>query len=137
MTHARGLGAWLSRAAPRSARGVVTIAIVSDARMRSLNKQFRGVDKVTDVLSFPEEVEKKGSHPTPFLGEIVIAVGIASKQAKIQGHSVVIEFRVLALHGLLHLLGYDHQVDDGQMGRVEARLRRRAGLPPGLIARTS
>jgi probable rRNA maturation factor len=112
---------------------MVTVAIVSDKKIRSLNKQFRGIDTVTDVLSF----EEKGPGKSLFLGEIVIAAGIAAKQAKILGHSVVVEFRVLALHGLLHLLGYDHEVDDGRMGRVEARLRRKAGLPPGLIARSS
>ena len=146
--HARGLGPWLVRSAPRSARGEVTVAIVADAKMRALNRRFRRKDKVTDVLSFPE----KGSgafftragrkrHPTPFpapfLGEIVIARGVAARQARVLGHPVRLELRILALHGLLHLLGYDHEADKGQMARVEARLRRRAGLPVGLIARSS
>ena len=74
---------------------------------------------------------------SPFLGDIVIARGIARKQAKMLGHSLAIEFRVLALHGLLHLLGYDHEGDNGRMARAEARLRRKAGLPHGLIARSS
>jgi probable rRNA maturation factor len=126
-----GLGRWLARTAPKSARGQVTVAIVPDATMRGLNKRFRGVNKATDVLSF------QANAGPAFLGEIVIARGMAQKQARALGHSLTIELRVLALHGLLHLLGYDHDVDNGQMGRVEGRLRRRAGLPDGLIARSS
>jgi probable rRNA maturation factor len=99
--------------------------------MRRLNSVYRHVDRPTDVLSFPE---KTGS---PFLGDIVIARGIARKQAQKLGHSLKTELRVLALHGLLHLLGYDHENDDGRMARTEARLRRKAGLPAGLIARSA
>ena len=73
----------------------------------------------------------------PILGDIAIARGIARKQAKLLGHSLATELRVLALHGLLHLLGYDHESDNGRMARAEARLRRKAGLPLGLIARSS
>jgi probable rRNA maturation factor len=69
------------------------------------------------------------------LGDIVIARGVAARQAKAEGHTDATELRVLALHGLLHLLGYDHESDDGEMGRVEARLRRRGGLTGGLIER--
>jgi probable rRNA maturation factor len=69
------------------------------------------------------------------LGDIVIARGVARRQARAAGHSERMELRVLALHGLLHLLGYDHESDDGQMSRVEARLRRKGGLPKGLIER--
>lgn len=124
----RGLGPWLSRIAPASARGDLSIAIVSDRRMRALNRQFRGKNKVTDVLSFP--AESRG-----FLGDIVIAGGVSKRQAREAGHSTQTELRVLALHGLLHLLGYDHAADDGQMARAEARLRRKARLPDGLIER--
>ena len=124
----RGLAPWLSRIAPASARGDLSIAIVSDRRMRALNRQFRGKDKVTDVLSFP--AESRG-----FLGDIVIAAGVSKRQAREAGHSAATELRVLALHGLLHLLGYDHETDDGRMGRAEARLRRKAGLPDSLIER--
>jgi probable rRNA maturation factor len=134
-----GLGPWLVRAAPKSARGQVTVAVVPDATMRGLNKRFRGVNKATDVLSFPSQrgMRDKGSSRIPDLGEIVIARGMAREQARALGHPLATELRVLALHGLLHLLGYDHDVDNGQMGRVEGRLRRRAGLPDGLIARSS
>ena len=125
----RGLGPWLARIAPASARGDLSIAIVSDRRMRALNRQFRGKDKVTDVLSFP--AESRG-----FMGDIVIAAGVSKRQAREAGHSAQTELRVLALHGLLHLLGYDHEADDGRMARAEARLRKKAGLPGGLIERT-
>ena len=129
-TAVQGLGAWLARIAPRSARGALTVAIVSDGQIRALNKRFRRVDKVTDVLSFPSDLPVH-------LGDIAIARGMATRQARRLGHSVKAELRVLALHGLLHLLGYDHERDAGRMARAEARLRKRAGLPLGLIARSS
>jgi probable rRNA maturation factor len=126
-----GLGPWLSRAAPPGTRGQVTIALVTDAVMRRLNRQYRGADKATDVLSFPADASPK----TEFLGDLAIARGVAARQARAQGHSTRVEIRVLALHGLLHLLGYDHEVDAGEMARLEERLRRRAGVPSGLIGR--
>jgi probable rRNA maturation factor len=136
---AKGLGPWLARIAPRSARGAVTIAILPDSKVRTLNRRYRRIDKTTDVLSFPggDLSSDKGSGTTLFLGDIVIARGTARKQAENIGHSITIELRVLALHGLLHLLGYDHDNDNGRMARAEARLRRKAGLPLGLIARSS
>jgi len=126
---AKGLGRWLARVAPRSARGTVTIAILPDARVKTLNRRYRGKKKGTDVLSFPATGN--------YLGDIAISRGIAQKQARLLGHSLATEFRVLALHGLLHLLGYDHDCDNGRMAREEARLRHKAGLPLGLIARSS
>ena len=113
---------------------MVGVALVSDARIRQLNRRYRGYDCPTDVLSFPA-----GSSPMPdsFLGDIVIARGVARRQARNAGHSESVEVRVLALHGLLHLLGYDHDRDEGTMARVERRLRRKGGLPDGLIARES
>jgi len=132
----RGLGPWLANLAPASARGDVCVALVSDARMRALNRQFRGKDEVTDVLSFPADPSTPLRAGTRgFLGDIVMASGVAKKQAKAAGHSLNTEIRVLALHGLLHLLGYDHDADDGKMAKVEARLRKKAGLPEGLIER--
>ena len=144
----RGLGPWLTKIAPASARGDVCVALVSDARMRALNRQFRGKDTVTDVLSFPAQAGSVSSVPSTsarratadrsvagFLGDVVIAAGVAKKQAKVAGHSLNTEVRVLTLHGLLHLLGYDHSSDDGKMARIEARLRKKAGLPEGLIER--
>jgi probable rRNA maturation factor len=125
----RGLSQWLTKIAPASARGDVCVAIVSDRRMKALNRQFRGKDYATDVLSFPSE--ERG-----FLGDIVIASGVAARQAREAGHSLATELKVLSLHGLLHLIGYDHESDDGRMARAEARLRKRARLPQGLIERT-
>ena len=124
----KGLGAWLVKHAPAKAKGDLSIAIVSDRRMRALNRQFRGKDAVTDVLSFPSD--ERG-----FLGDIVIAAGVSTRQAKAAGHDMQTEVRVLALHGLLHLIGYDHESDDGTMARAEMRLRKKAGLKEGLIER--
>ena len=136
---ARGLSRWLAAAAPARAAGAVSLAIVSDARMRALNRRYRGQDRVTDVLSFvagpltpdPWSLTAE-SRP---LGDIVIAAGRARRQAAEAGHSLATELRVLALHGLLHLLGYDHERDGGRMARVERALRRRSGLREGLIER--
>jgi probable rRNA maturation factor len=140
----RGLARWLSRLAPGRVRGEVAIALVSDAHVRKLNGQYRGKDAPTDVLSFPGEdservpsaFRRKTSEPR-FLGDLVIATGVARRQAREHGHSYATELRVLALHGFLHLLGYDHEDrnDHGRMARAEARLRRRGGLRVGLIAR--
>ena len=132
----RGLGQWLVKIAPARARGDLSIAIVSDRRMRALNRQFRGKDKVTDVLSFPSDPSNSlRADERGFMGDIVIASGVAKRQAKAAGHSAQTEIRVLALHGLLHLLGYDHEHDGGTMARFEAWLRLRAGLKEGLIER--
>lgn len=127
---APGLGAWLASAAPRSARGEVCVAFVSDAAIRTLNARYRGKDAATDVLSFP-------SGDAGSLGDIAIAVGVATRQAAAAGHPFGVEARVLALHGLLHLLGYDHETDGGRMRRAERRLRRAGGLREGLIERGS
>ena len=129
---APGLARWLERVAPARARGTVSLAIVSDKRVRALNCQYRGRDYATDVLSFPTGAPVL---PAPFLGDIVIARGVARRQARRARHSERVELRVLALHGLLHLLGYDHERDQGQMQREERRLRRKGGLREGLIER--
>jgi probable rRNA maturation factor len=149
---AAGLDRWLSEVAPSGTRGTVSIAIVSDRRMQSLNLQYRRKDAATDVLSFPSGSPRPRRttrtrrppttdhrHPDTridgFWGDIAIAAGVAGRQARDQGHSLSVELRVLALHGLLHLLGYDHEVDKGLMGRVEDRLRKQGGLPSGLVTR--
>jgi len=142
---APGLAAWLRRIAPRRARGSVTIALVSDRRVRTLNRTYRRKDYATDVLSFPaspawpaeapQARRRQPPAPTAHLGDIVIARGVAQRQARAAGHSERTELRVLALHGLLHLLGYDHERDRGRMRRVERRLRREGGLREGLIER--
>ena len=128
VTRSPGLAAWLRSIAPAGACGAVTVAIVPDGRVRRLNRVYRRKDEPTDVLSFP-------SGEAGCLGDVVIAAGVARRQARAAGHSLQTELRVLALHGLLHLLGYDHDRDDGRMARVEGRLRRRGGLREGLIER--
>jgi probable rRNA maturation factor len=145
---APGVARWLARVAPAGTRGTVSVALASDATVRSLNRRYRGVDRATDVLSFPAFARGKNGRatarrlhgprppdPSPLLGDVVIARGVARRQARSAGHSALTEVRVLALHGLLHLLGYDHERDDGRMRRVEARLRRKGGLAEGLIER--
>lgn len=126
---APGLAAWLRGVAPARARGQLTVAIAPDARVRALNRQFRRQDRPTDVLSFP--AGERGQ-----LGDVVIAAGVARRQARAAGHPLQTELRVLALHGLLHLLGYDHDEDDGRMARLERRLRLKGGLREGLIERS-
>lgn len=119
-----GLAAWLARVAPARARGEYSIAIVSDARMRALNRRYRRQDCPTDVLSFEPS-------------DIVISRQMARRQARETGHSCGTELKILALHGLLHLLGYDHDAasDRGRMARLERRLRAKGGLSAGLIER--
>jgi probable rRNA maturation factor len=135
---AAGLAAWLERAAPRRARGTVDVALVSDEEMRDLHFRYRRTRHATDVLSFPA-----GPSVTPNpqgdrqLGDIAIALGVARRQAARHGHSLGMELRILALHGLLHLLGYDHERDHGEMRALEDRLRRRWGLSAGVVARAS
>ena len=135
---ANGLASWLRRVAPARARGTVSIALVSDDRIRALNRTYRRTNYATDVLSFPATSEASSPPRRTverFLGDIAIARGVARRQARAAGHSEATELRVLALHGLLHLLGYDHERDDGRMDRVERRLRRKGGLRQGLIER--
>jgi len=133
---APGITRWLARLAPLRARGVVSAALVSDARIRALNRQYRGRDYATDVLSFPSAAPGRPGGPSrPFLGDIVVARGVARRQARAAGHSELTELRVLVLHGLLHLLGYDHDRDNGAMARVERSMRLKSGLPEGLIER--
>ena len=150
-----GMARWLASAAPASAAGCeVSVAIVSDAFMRKLNRRFRCRPEVTDVLSFAhgdtaDNAEQgsdprsgtagraAGAHHPRALGDIVIAAGVAARQARRIGHPYAVELRVLALHGLVHLLGYDHGTDSGEMARVERRLRRRGGLPGGLVERAA
>ena len=107
--------------------------------MRTLNRAYRNKDYATDVLSFPvfgtTTPSAGGNAEAMFLGDIVIATGVAQRQAEEAGHPVSTELKVLALHGLLHLLGYDHETDDGEMAKAEARLRKKAGLKEGLISR--
>ena len=107
--------------------------------MRALNRRYRRRDAATDVLSFPvDPTAQDAGTADGFLGDIVIATGVARRQAREARQSYEMELRVLALHGLLHLLGYDHDAMDdyGRMARAEARLRRKGGLSSGLMERS-
>jgi len=104
--------------------------ITDDRELRRLNRQFRGADHATDVLSFPSTDRES-------IGEIAISADRATVQARMFGHSVADEIRILMLHGVLHLLGMNHETDQGRMARAEARWRRKLQLPASLIARAS
>ena len=111
----------LARACLRAAgggAGEVTILFTSDREMRSLNRRFRGLDRSTDVLSFPAQ------EGPAYLGDLAISLPAARRQARAAGWSVGAEIRFLILHGLLHLLGFDHESDDGRMNRLQAKLAR-------------
>ena len=114
-------------------RGAVSVLVTTSRELRKLNRCFRGKDKPTDVLSFPPEVV--GARR--FAGDVAISAEIAAHNARRLGHSTAEEVKILVLHGLLHLAGYDHQADDGEMARTEERLRKNLGLPVGLIERRS
>jgi probable rRNA maturation factor len=113
-------------------KGQVTVLLTTDAAIAKLNKQFRGKNKATDVLSFPAS---DGPGAEGLAGDLAISVTTALGQAGEQGHSLSTEIKVLVLHGLLHLAGYDHEADEGQMARRERKLRAELGLPQGLIER--
>lgn len=118
-------------------RGTVNVFITGNAAMRSLNARFRRKNKATDVLSFPAGQAGNGGHKTPrSAGEIAICADIAARNSMRFGHSPAQEIKVLALHGILHLAGYDHERDNGRMARKEEDLRHRLGLPTALIGRT-
>lgn len=105
-----------------------TIVFVSDAAIKTLNRRFRGRNSVTDVLSFPNQAEKFETENKSNLGEVVISVQRAAAQAKQNGLSFSNEVRQLILHGLLHLCGYDHETDKGEMNRFELKLRKKLGI---------
>lgn len=128
---ARRLRPWLERLTtalaarelPASA-GTVSLAVrfASDREMRRVNRSYRAKDKTTDVLSFPGGARRK--QEALHLGDLLISVPTARRQAEARGHSAEREIKVLLLHGLLHCLGYDHETDQGEMERLERRLRR-------------
>lgn len=102
----------------------LTVAFVSDKKIRELNKIFRDKNKTTDVLSFPYEADQYDYLETDnFLGDIVISLETAQKQALENGLSLDTEIKQLILHGILHLCGYDHETDAGEMNSVEIKLR--------------
>jgi probable rRNA maturation factor len=111
--------------------------ITNDAELRGLNAQFRGKDYATDVLSFPQDLKNAPDRrmSVEFLGDIAVSIERARVQAREWRHSADDEIRILMLHGVLHLLGMDHESDSGRMKRAEIRWRRELGLPVGLIER--
>lgn len=129
----RELAAFLAQA--REAIGLdgeVNVLLAGDSKVRGLNRRFRRKNQPTDVLSFP--VAMAGG---PLAGDLAISVETALRQAQALEHSLEEELKILLLHGLLHLAGYDHETDAGEMRRLEARLRRRFGLPVALIERAT
>jgi len=103
--------------------------LTGDAELRRLNREFLGHDHPTDVLSFPSP------SPAGALGDLAISLGRATSQAREHGHAVETEIGILMLHGVLHLLGYDHETDRGRMARAERKWRAALGLPAGLLER--
>jgi probable rRNA maturation factor len=129
---ASALGRFVTRAKRAAGlRGSVNLLVTSSSELRRLNRRFRGKNRPTDVLSFP--VSLGSAHG--LAGDIAIAADIATWNSCNLGHSVAEEIKILALHGLLHLAGYDHERDGGAMAKKEHRLRRLLGLPTGLIER--
>ncbi len=134
----RTLGRFLSEAQSAvGPLGQVTVLLATDATLRDLNRRFRGKNKATDVLSFPAKPLQNTKPAERVAGDLAISVETARKQAAEQGHSLGTEIKVLILHGLLHLAGYDHETDEGKMQRRERQLRARFGLPQGLIERAN
>jgi len=124
------LRAYAERLADEVAGGAsFCVRLTSDAELRRLNREFLEKDYATDVLSFPSGA------PEGELGDIAISLARAEAQAAEQGHDLETELKVLLLHGVLHLMGYDHETDRGRMRRAEAKWRERLGLPGGLIER--
>ena len=116
-------------------KGTVNVVITGSAAMRALNHKFRGKNEATDVLSFPAPPSMRDSG-SGFAGEIAISADMATENALRLGHGTGIEIKILVLHGILHLAGYDHERDNGRMARREAILREMLRLPSGLIERT-
>jgi probable rRNA maturation factor len=112
-------------------RGLVNVLVTGSRELRSLNRRFRGQDKPTDVLSFLPSPDFGNG----LAGDIAISAEIAKQNARLLGHSAAQEIKILALHGVLHLAGYDHESDHGRMAGKEVDLRRALGLPAGLIER--
>lgn len=112
--------------------GDVELVFVNDDEMRKINRSQRGIDKATDVLSFPYEQVSGG-----LMGSVVISTDTASRVASELGHSIECEIALLFLHGVLHILGYDHEIDNGQMRQKEKEVIEHFSLPDSLIIRNS
>lgn len=131
----RALAAFLAQAAAAARlKGEISVLLTTDQDIRRLNREFRHKDKATDVLSFPAPAPINGTASTA--GDLAISVETAARQAEEAGHALAAELQVLLLHGVLHLAGFDHEADIGQMARKEAALRRKFRLSAGLIERS-
>jgi len=128
---------FLHRLSTEVARSGFAVCLLSDTGIRRYNKRFRGADYPTDVLSFPARRRRNGSLENlgEYLGDVLISVETARENARRYGLRLEEEIEVLALHGVLHLLGYDHERDAGEMARVERRWSERLGLPENLTGR--
>jgi probable rRNA maturation factor len=125
----RGLAQFASQACSAARiRREIGVRVSSDEEIRAMNLRFRGRNKTTDVLSFPSELPG-------YAGDILISAEVAAANARRLGHTVADEIKVLLLHGLLHLAGYDHERDSGEMAELEKNLRRRLRLPTTLTER--
>jgi len=113
-------------------QGCITVLVTGNREIQALNVRFRKKKYATDVLSFPSP-----GLCDSFAGDIAISVDIAARNARVLGHSLAEEIRILMLHGILHLAGYDHEADRGEMARRELALRRKLALPAALIERSS
>jgi len=116
-------------------RDTVNVLVTTSAELRSLNRRFRGADKPTDVLSFPSSLLAMRQKQR-IAGDVAVSADIARSNARRFGHSVGDEVKILVLHGILHLAGFDHEQDNGEMARKETQLRRQLKLEGGLIERT-
>jgi probable rRNA maturation factor len=123
---ARRLRPWLERLLDDLAPGKdLGVRFCGDREMRRTNRRYRGLDKTTDVLSFPGDGTGDGTEEPDHLGDILISVPVARHQAAEAHHEPEREIQILLLHGVLHCLGYDHETDDGEMERLERRLRKK------------
>ena len=111
----------------------MTVLLTTDAELQRLNRIYRRMNRPTDVLSFPAAESPGGEEQ--MAGDLAISFPMARRQAAEHGHSALAEIKILILHGLLHLAGYDHHADNGKMDRRERLLRTRLRLPQGLIER--
>ena len=112
----------------------MNVLVTGSAELKSLNRRFLGADKATDVLSFPAP-PLTARRAKRVSGDVAISADIARENARRLGHSVAEEVKILTLHGILHLAGFDHERDNGEMARKESRLRRQLKLESGLIER--
>jgi probable rRNA maturation factor len=115
-------------------RDTVNVLVTNNSELRALNRRFRGADRATDVLSFPAPAQE-GPKVKHSAGEVAISADIARENARSMGHTAANEVKILALHGILHLAGFDHEHDHGEMARKEKQLRQQLKLEAGLIER--